>query len=350
MKIIIFNNLYFPYNKGGAEQYIFKQIEELKKNNNQVIVVCTKVLAFKKLKCKNQIYYLNSLYYNLNKYPKFFRLFWHLKQLLIPTKIRTIKKILMKEKPDLAISHNLLGLSWQIPKLLNKLKIRHIHTLHDIQLLHPSGLMYYNQESIINNPFSQLYQLFTKYYFKNLQEIVSPSLWLLKLHQKQGFFLNTKNTIKSINKKDYPEIIWPKKIEKIIFVGQLEKHKGINFLIEYFKNKSEPTLSVVGTGSLKLKIKNSHYINYLGVLTKENLLKEIKKHDCLIVPSICYENIPMVILEAASVKVPTIATKIGGLVELKDILNLKLFAPNDFKSLDKIIENDAVSYPPEERK
>jgi glycosyltransferase involved in cell wall biosynthesis len=337
MKIVIFNNLYFPYNKGGAEQYVYNQVKHLEKEQKQVIIITSKPIAYKKVKKEGQIYYLNSLYYNLNRVPKIFRFLWHLKQLLIPQHSLLIKKILLKEKPDLAITHNLLGLSWSIPKLLQSLNIKHQHTLHDIQLLHPSGLLYFGQEKIINNKAAKFYQKLTKKHFKNVSQIISPSKWLLKLHQEKGFFKNSDNKIQEIRKSDFPKIVWPQSLKKILFVGQLEKHKGLLFLIDYIKTQDNLKLSIIGDGSLKGDIKACKNINYLGKLKKKEILEEMKKHDCLIVPSLCYENIPQVIIEASSVGLPTIASNIGGLVELKTVFNLKLFTPNSSQSLEKII-------------
>lgn len=350
MKIIIFNNLYFPFNKGGAENYILNQVQDLNKQGHQVIIVCTKKLFSQHTKYQNNIYYLNSLYYNLNNLPKFIRLFWHLKQLVFSSKNKKIKKILLKERPDLAITHNLLGLSWQIPKILKKLNIKHHHTLHDVQALHPAGLIYFNKEKILDSLSAKLYQKIIRYYFKDIEYIISPSHWLLKMHLRYKFFLQAKYKINSYDPKNFPQTNWPKKIKKILFVGQLEKHKGIDLILKYARLKNNIELSIVGDGSLKSSIINNKNVSYLGKKSKKEILEEMKKHDCLIVPSICYENIPMVIIEAFSQQLAVVASKIGGIVELADDFNIKLFNPKDLQSLNKIIENDANAYLPEEQK
>ena len=77
------------------------------------------------------------------------RLIWHLGQFAQPFRNNQLKKILQTEKPDLIISHNLLGLGWRLPIIIKRLKITHHHVLHDIQLLHPSGLLMISQEKII---------------------------------------------------------------------------------------------------------------------------------------------------------------------------------------------------------
>jgi len=52
----------------------------------------------------------------------------------------------------------------------------------------------------------------------------------------------------------------------------------------------------------------------------------ISEADCVIAPSLCYENAPTVILEAMSQNVPVIASCLGGVGELIKIENLK-FVP-----------------------
>lgn len=344
MKIVVLNNLYPPYNRGGAEKIAKQEIELLKKQGHQVFVITTKSkkqeLPEKQI---DKVYYINSLYNQLDKINIFFKLFWHLNQFFYPLKSSQITKILKKEKPDLAITHNLLGLGWRLPLILKKLNIKHHHYLHDIQLLHPSGLMLFSKEKIINNPLAISYQTLTKYYFKNCHLIVSPSSWLINLHLKKGFFKKANTKIKTINKHDYKKIVWPKKINKLLFVGQLEKHKGIIFLLNWYReNKNNDlSLTIIGDGNLKKYVEkesvNNPNISYLGKLEKKEILNKMKEHDCLIVPSLCYENSPTVIFEANQCSLPVIASKIGGIIELENIFNLKLFTPNDFKSLNKHI-------------
>ncbi len=341
MKIALINNLYFPYNRGGAEVIVAKQVNKLKKSGHQVFLITTKAKNHLEKNTDEKIYYINSNYYNLNKIPKFLRLFWHLNQFLKYKTNKKIREILKKEKPDIVITHNLLGLSWQIPLILKRLNIKHYHFLHDIQLLHPSGLMIYKQENIINSLIASFYQSILRKFFNNCYKIISPSKWLLNLHLQKNFFsLSKKETKLNFDLGDV-NISWPNDLNNFIFVGQLEKHKGIYFLLNFFKNNSNLKLTVVGDGSLKKELlsyeKKYKNINYLGKLKKEAVAQQLKTHDTLILPSLCYENSPTVIFEAISQNTPVIASKLGGIIELKELFNLRLFEPNNFDSLKKEI-------------
>ncbi len=341
MKIALINNLYFPYNRGGAEVIVAKQIEKLKKSGHQVFLISTKAKNNLEENQDEKIYYINSNYYNLSKIPKFFRLFWHLNQFIKFKTNKKIKNILKEEKPDIVISHNLLGLSWQIPIILKKLNIKHYHFLHDIQLLHPGGLMIYNQENLINTWPAKLYQFFLRKAFNNCYKVISPSKWLLDLHQQKNFFSKSKKEVKLNYELKNINISWPRKLNNFLFIGQLEKHKGIIFLLKFFKDHPSSNLTIVGDGNLKKEVlcyeKKYQNINYLDKLKKEAVLKQLQIHDSLIVPSLCYENSPTVIFEAISQNTPVIASELGGIVELRDICNIRLFKPNDYSSLKKEI-------------
>jgi hypothetical protein len=57
MKICLINNLYKPYNIGGAEQVISLLVDAFEKENNQVFVIST---SPKKDYKENNNYYLKS--------------------------------------------------------------------------------------------------------------------------------------------------------------------------------------------------------------------------------------------------------------------------------------------------
>ena len=228
------------------------------------------------------------------------------------------------EKVDLVITHNLRGLGfWTVRALKN---IKHIHILHDIQLIHPSGLMIQNEEEKINNVFAKLYFNITKKILASPNFAISPSAWLLEEHIARGFFKKSKKIVlpnpaeisestKSHDRAD-GQI-------KFLYVGEIEKHKGIFLLIEAFlqcrKYYENISLDVIGKGSGEADLPRIQGINYLGWKTKKEVASAMVSSDCLIVPSLCYENSPTVIYEAANSCLPVIASRIGGIGELAQL-------------------------------
>jgi len=347
-KICLINNLYKPYNRGGAERTIEMSVDKLIKDGNKIFIITTKPRDQCSIFNEQHLikeYYLPSFYYNLNKIPIFFRLFWHIWDIFDFVNYFKVKKILKKEKPDIVITHNLKGISYLIPLVIKKLGIKHIHTLHDIQLLHPSGLMLYGQEYKINNFFAKIYTQISKYFFASPDTVISPSKWLMKMHTDREFFKNSKLGMeKNYNiQKSYKNNI-NNKCTNLLYVGQIEKHKGILFLVNVFKNlkqdKIKYKLTIVGNGSKLKEIKNltkyNKNISILGKKNKHKVKEFMQSADYLIVPSLCYENSPTVIYEAMKVGLPIIASHIGGIPELVD--DKFLFKPGNEKDFIKKIK------------
>jgi glycosyltransferase involved in cell wall biosynthesis len=344
MRIAIVNNLYPPYGRdSGAEVIAAKMATDLRSAGHDIFIITT-TSKNKQTDAKN-IYFINSSYSNLSHWSIGRKLIWHLGQLILPLHKQRFKKILNSQKVDLVVTHNLIGLGFYLPKLLKKLNIPHRHLLHDIQLLHPSGLMYFGQENIINSPLANFYQFFSRQALGGAQQIISPSQWLLDLHLQKGFFKKQKTIVRpnfQINKQT------PKQINKpvhFIFSGQLEKHKGIDILIEAWEkadlSPEVARLSIAGGGSLlnsvKEKCQATSNLNYVGHLNHENMDKLLKQADVMILPSLVYENSPTSLWEAAKYGLHAIASDIGGILELKDYLNLKLIPPNNNEALKQAI-------------
>jgi len=341
MIIGIANNLYPPYGRdSGAEIIAKKMADDLVNQGHDVFIISTRPKNEVRLD-KNNIYYLPSSYEALKQMTICQKLFWHFKQLIFPPHQKEITKILNDRKPNLFITHNLIGLNFALPTLLSKNNIKHHHILHDIQLLHPSGLMYFGQETIINSLLAKIYQHFTKIFLDKANKIISPSKWLLDLHLKKGFFKNQITEIKrNFNFKKIPskEISRP---VKFFFAGQLEEHKGIKLLIDSWRasglNMDQASLSIAGSGSLddfvKEEIKSKDNIYYLGHLNREEMQSALDAHDAVIITSLVYENSPTIIWEAAKKGLKIIAPNIGGIPELQEFADISLYKPNNIKDL-----------------
>jgi glycosyltransferase involved in cell wall biosynthesis len=103
----------------------------------------------------------------------------------------------------------------------------------------------------------------------------------------------------------------------IVYCGRLTWIKGVLLLIKAFsilaKKNSEVTLLIIGGGSLDSKARAltselglSNRIRFLGVLSREKTIEEIRKAAFLVLPSIS-ENCPVVVCEAMSLGKPVLA-------------------------------------------
>jgi glycosyltransferase involved in cell wall biosynthesis len=105
-----------------------------------------------------------------------------------------------------------------------------------------------------------------------------------------------------------------------LFVGRLEKLKGLQTLIPIFRRCKEAQLLIVGKGSYEPNLRklagNATNIQFLGHLSQRELRPLYRNAVALIVPSICFEVFPLVIIEAFSQQTPVIVRDIGGMKEI----------------------------------
>jgi len=327
--IIIANNLFPPLARGGAEIVADNLVRGCQSLGHPVAVISTRPYFSAPIEnISASVYRLPSLYANLAQLPKPLRLLWHWYQLNQTRQTKTLLNYLSQNNCQYLITNNLLGLSWSLGTEAQQRGIKWIHILHDIQLLHPSGLLDYGHEAKLHSPIAQQYQRLINHKFGQPDLVVSPSKWLLDLHQSAGLITKGK-TIISLN----PESSTTRTIGERArtaanfgYLGQLEEHKGVLLLIEAFLKylsqypQSGATLNLVGDGqALKKAVtlsQNHPAIIFHGRLNRAEVQTFLSSLDCLVVPSLCYENSPTVIIEAVRQGLPVIASDLGGIREL----------------------------------
>ena len=132
---------------------------------------------------------------------------------------------------------------------------------------------------------------------------------------------------------------------RIGYIGQISYHKGIHILVDAFvaaTKENKATLSIWGDIS-----KNSYYDNYLceyaqniesiefrGYFLPHQIGEVLSEIDVIIVPSLWYENAPLIIFEAFASKTPVIVTNLGGMAEIISYgVNGLLFKQGDVEDL-----------------
>jgi len=105
-----------------------------------------------------------------------------------------------------------------------------------------------------------------------------------------------------------------------LFVGRLEKLKGLQTLIPVFHQYRKAQLLIAGTGGYEAPLRRlaegSVNIHFLGFLSDQKLQALYRKAVALIVPSICFEIFGNVIIEAFRQQTPAIIRNMGGMPEL----------------------------------
>jgi len=113
---------------------------------------------------------------------------------------------------------------------------------------------------------------------------------------------------------------------RVVYIGSIAWQKGVHVLVEAFNHVPEPaTLAVYGDltvfpdyGREVQLLAQSPRIRFEGKLSRAELWSVLAEADLLAVPSIWYENQPLVILEAFAAGVPVMVSDLGALREQVD--------------------------------
>ncbi len=339
MRILLISNLYEPYSKGGAERVTQTVAEELIQQGRMVRVLTAKpAFSGKKYEIVNGVkvqrfFPPNVCWYgNVGKLPAIIRILWHVKDMCNPMSYVVTKKMIKYFKPDIVMTHNLKGIGYSIPKAIKKAGVWHVHTVHDVQLVIPSGLLIYGEEHTWQQRtvLRKWYEAFAKHLFGSPDTVIYPSKFLKEFYEKRDFFPRSQKIVL----QNPTDIVIQEHTEKpltdtleLLYIGQLEPHKGISWFANIFskwraESKRKAHLTIVGSGSeyadLQKLYCNNTGVTVQGKIKHTEVAKVLQKAHMLVVPSLCYENTPTVILEAHAAGIPVLASRIGGIPELVD--------------------------------
>lgn len=105
-----------------------------------------------------------------------------------------------------------------------------------------------------------------------------------------------------------------------LFVGRLEKIKGVQDIIPAFAGEEGPDLLIAGTGeyerTLTEQAQGHPRVKFLGRLAPEELPAFYQHARALIVPSLCYETFGIIIIEAFRMGTPVLARRLGPFPEI----------------------------------
>lgn len=230
-------------------------------------------------------------------------------------------------------------------------KIKIFLTLHEYiaicyrngQMLKTDGKLCYGANPIdCNRCFPEilpsqfkLRELFYKSYFDEVDLFISPSFFLKERYVKWGIDENRivviDNGQPKREKLPKRELLENENRRVFAYFGQINPFKGLDILLESLdfmskKDRDEILIYVHGSGleyqSEDFQEKIKYYFNkykknikYFGPYDSNDLENLMKNVDYVVMPSIWWENSPLVIQEALSLGRPLIVSNIGGMKE-----------------------------------
>jgi glycosyltransferase involved in cell wall biosynthesis len=336
MKILIFAAYFFPHT-GGYEKYIYEISSRLANQGHDIsIVTCnTENSPTEEILYGIKIYRLPSITLLNGNYP--------IPKINVKT-YRLLRK-LSRQNFDFIITNTRFFITSLYGMLFSKLRnIPLIHIEHGSA--HPV------------QP-TRLLELIAKLYDHTIGHlVVAAAKKNVCVSEKVEFFLKhlgAKETIVIYNGVDTKkfsnngnkinDIIVLDPVTTISFIGRLIYAKGIHDLITIFKEiKKDKKLKllIVGDGQYQNKLekiaeKDSDVV-FMGTKSSDEIVNILNNTDIFVNPSYS-EGLPTSILEAGSVGIAIIATKVGGTDEIiENQKNGILIEPGDTQALKSSLE------------
>lgn len=267
-----------------------------------------------------------------------------------PKTYKDIKQIIKEQKIDVVHVHNTLNLiSPAVYYAAIKCKVPVVQTIHNFRLLCPGATFYRDGHicedcvkhglgcavkygcyrgskmqtltCVISTKIHRLLDTYGKINYICLTEFNREKLLLLKQIKPDRVFVKP-NFVGSSEEV----ISYEQRENRFIFVGRIDKLKGVDILLEAWKQMREdaPKLLICGTGPLenwcKEYIKKNELNNVwmLGFVPNKETKRLIANSKALILPTQWYEGFPMTIVEAYSVGTPVIGSdrgNVGNMIE-----------------------------------
>lgn len=160
--------------------------------------------------------------------------------------------------------------------------------------------------------------------YKQYAALITPTAFLQHAYKNNGF----KNPMHAIwfgTDIDRSQLSsrQPGDAIRFGFIGQIAPHKGTDLLVKAFNRlpKGRATLDIYGPSQqdpryfATLKEIATEGVNFRGTFPSADMARVLSQMDVLVIPSVWYENSPLVLLDALATKTPVIVSDVEGLTE-----------------------------------
>lgn len=351
MKILLSNKFYYP--RGGDCICTISLEQLLKENGHETAVFAMQYPE--NLPTKWDKYFPNEVRFSpgLGMVEAFLR----------PFGTKEVRKkfnqLLDDFQPDVVHLHNIhTQLSPVIAEIAHQRGIKVVWTLHDLKLLCPRYDCLRNGNQVCEECFHNKKAVLTYNCMKNsklasilahreamkwTQEklekytdmFICPSQFMNNKMQQGGFnsdklmtlcnFIDIEKTKRAnYDKEDY-----------YCYIGRLSHEKGVKTLIQA-ANQLPYKLKIIGGGPLREELEaevKHNNIEFVGYKQWDEIKELVGKARFTVIPSECYENNPLSVIEAQCLGTPVLGANIGGIPELIEEQTGMLFEPRNAEDL-----------------
>lgn len=350
LKILFLQEDFPPAAKGGAGAVAFELARAMKAEGHDVSVITATQVKEEEGELEYGGLKIFRVY---SRYPARFRAYLSLYN---PRTVGKIKKILNKVRPDVVHAHNIhYYLSYHALKLARRSGAKVYMSAHDVMLFHYGKLKEFidqrnpscevksykisawRQMLSLRTAYNPLRNIIIKYYLHYVDKIFAVSEALKTALEHNGMRgvevihngIDTEQwtldqSILMRFKAQYG--LEGKKI--ILFGGRLTAAKGgreaLLAMAETARELPEAVLLVMGDRSgyaqemaaLAKKLDLTQSLLFTGWISGAELRTAYHASNVVLAPSICFDSLPTVVLEAMACKKPVVATCFGGAKEM----------------------------------
>jgi len=251
-------------------------------------------------------------------------------------KSKKILEVLYSKKFDVIHYHNISLFGPHVlrlePDYSDYIKL---YTAHEHWLVCPMHVLWKNNERVCEKaeclrcslkfrrpPQLWRYTRLLKGCEKAVDAFISPSFFSRRMHEDRGFAPAMTVLPHFVPEPDVDALdgMPPHDRPYFLYVGRLEKIKGVETLLPLFRRYSNADLLIAGTGTMEAQLRRQSQdisnVRFVGALSQETLRNFYRHAIAVLVPSAGYEVLGLIILEALLQRTPVIAHDLGALTEV----------------------------------
>jgi glycosyltransferase involved in cell wall biosynthesis len=252
-------------------------------------------------------------------------------------KARKIRRILAAKRFDVTHFHNISLVGG--PMILRYGQGVKLYTMHEHWLICPTHVLFkFKREACVTRrclrctltyrrpPQLWRYTGMLARALRHVDAFIAPSEFTLRRHHADGLkipIVPIPYCLSEPTTPVEPAAPLPPALPRrpfFLFVGRLEKLKGVQVVIPLFRGNGAADLVIAGDGDYAEELKQlaagSERIHFLGRLTPAELRAVYARAVALLVPSITFETFGQVIIEAYAARTPVIVHDLGPLPEI----------------------------------
>jgi len=353
MILLIINELYTPYQKGGAEISTQLLAESLVGLGHDVHVYTSCNMesdeTLNGVKVHRRMQYNEYWSYDKDSASSIKKVLWHLREVYNVRAGCCLQKLIKEIKPDIIHSNVFTGFSTIVWKIASENRIPIVHTLRDFYLMCIRSTLYNNDKRCNSQCMGcRLLSVTKKYMSQRVDAVVGISKFILEKHLEAGYFKNVQQSAVIPNPYLLADnsVLIERRKNVIGYLGRIHPSKGVEYLLQSFHK--------LGNENLKLFIAgegDSAYVGYLKkkyasdkivFLGKVRAIEFLKSIMLLVVPSLWDEPFGRVIVEAHACGCPVFVSNRGGMSELVNYNTGRVFDPGDSNALFNMLAEFAA--------